>query len=97
MDHNPIAHTLGGAALVLVDADQLADALAARLRGAGATAPADEWLDVDAAAAHLRCPTSRIYDLKAAGRLRFAKDGTRLLFRRGWLDDALTTHDPIRS
>jgi len=52
---------------------------------------------VEAAAAHLRCPTSRVYDLKAAGRVRFAKDGTRLLFRREWLDAALKIEEEPRS
>jgi hypothetical protein len=57
----------------------------------------DEWLDVAAAARHLCCPPSRIYDLKAAGRLRYAKEGTRLLFRRDWLDAALHIESEPRS
>ena len=48
--------------------------------------PVAGWLDVDQAAAYIAAKPQRIYDLKAAGRLRFAKDGSRLLFRREWLD-----------
>ncbi len=44
------------------------------------------WLDVHAAAAHLACSTKRIYDLVAQRRVRFARDGRRLLFRVEWLD-----------
>jgi excisionase family DNA binding protein len=44
------------------------------------------WLDVRGAAAHLACSTKRIYDLVAQGRVRFARDGRRLLFRVEWLD-----------
>jgi excisionase family DNA binding protein len=53
------------------------------------------WLDVAAAAHHLgyaadsRRGRQRIYDLVSQRRLRFAKDGSRLLFRRSWLDDYL--------
>jgi excisionase family DNA binding protein len=100
MDNSPITDALGAAAsatLVVVDAERLADALAARLGRTPATGRADDWLDVEAAAQHLSCPVSRIYDLKATGRLRYAKDGTRLLFKRAWLDDAVQTHDPTRS
>ncbi len=53
---------------------------------AGHKPDADPWLDVDGAAAHLACPVSRIYDLKARGELRHAKDGSRLRFKRSWLD-----------
>jgi hypothetical protein len=85
------------ATLVLVDPDQLAAALATRLGAAASDQRDDEWLDVAAAARHLCCPASRIYDLKAAGRLRYAKEGTRLLFRRDWLDDALDIEPDLRS
>jgi excisionase family DNA binding protein len=61
-------------------ADRVAAALAAR------EAP---WLNVEQAAAYLAAPRSRIHDLVAAGQLRCARDGRRLLFRREWLDDAL--------
>ena len=51
------------------------------------------WVDVAAAAHHLgyaadsRRGRHRIYDLVSQRRLRFAKDGSRLLFRRSWLDE----------
>lgn len=60
-----------------------------------ATDAAAAWLDVAAAAQHLGYATKgrrgrqRIYDLVSQRRLRFAKDGSRLLFRRSWLDDYL--------
>jgi len=44
------------------------------------------WLDVRAAARHLACSPKRIYDLVAQRRVRFARDGRRLLFRIEWLD-----------
>jgi hypothetical protein len=86
-----------GATLVLVDPHQLAAALATRLGTAASDQRDDEWLDVVAAARHLCCLPSRIYDLKAAGRLRYAKEGTRLLFRRDWLDAALHIEPDPRS
>lgn len=56
----------------------------------GAPAPAeDPWLDVDAAATYLCCKPKRIYDLRSQGRLEHCKDGSRLLFRRSWLDEHL--------
>jgi excisionase family DNA binding protein len=48
-----------------------------------------EWLDVDDAAAYMRCAKQRVYDLSSSGRLRVAKDGSRSLFRREWLDSYL--------
>jgi excisionase family DNA binding protein len=53
------------------------------------------WIDVATAAHHLgyasdsRRGRQRIYDLVSQRRLRFAKDGSRLLFRRAWFDDYL--------
>jgi excisionase family DNA binding protein len=55
-------------------------------RDCGSTEP---YLDVTQAASYLACNKDRIYDLKAMGRLRYAQDGRRLLFRREWLDEAL--------
>ena len=49
----------------------------------------EPWFDVPAAAVYLACSAKRIYDLVALGRLRCARDGRRLLFRREWLDAAL--------
>jgi excisionase family DNA binding protein len=69
-------------------ADRVADLLAERgLNGAGAPADPDPWLDVDSAAEYLACKPKRLYDLKSQGRIRFARDGSRLLFRRSWLDE----------
>jgi excisionase family DNA binding protein len=50
---------------------------------------AEPYLDVEQAAMYLACNKDRIYDLKAVGRLRYAQDGRRLLFRREWLDEVL--------
>lgn len=72
--------------------DALVDAIARRvvqLMPSSAGAPVSPWLDVDQAAAYLRCKPQRVYDLVAAGELRPAKDGRRSLFRREWLDDYL--------
>jgi len=72
----------------LVDAiaERVVDLLAER---SPAQAEPTPWLDVGAAACYLACETHRIYDLVSARRLRCARDGRRLLFRREWLDDAL--------
>jgi excisionase family DNA binding protein len=70
------------------DVDQpelmLAERLAPRLP---THQPASGWLNVNAAAAHLACPASRLYALVSARRIPFAKDGSRLLFDRGQLDE----------
>jgi excisionase family DNA binding protein len=52
---------------------------------------ADPWMDVDEAAAHLRCGRQRIYDLVSQERLVPGRDGRRLLFRRSELDRYLET------
>ena len=58
-------------------------------RQLAARGPLLPYLTVQQAAEYLACPKSRIYDLKARGRLRCCHDGRRLLFRREWLDEAL--------
>lgn len=63
--------------------DDLAALLAPRITPA---APSSPWLDVAEAASYLRCDRQRIYDLVSQERLRCAKDGSRSLFRREWLD-----------
>lgn len=76
-------------ALSLLVPDDLVDAIARRvveLLPTSQTTEDDPWLDVEEAAERLRCPTSRIYDLKSQQRLRWAKDGSRLIFRRSWVD-----------
>lgn len=50
----------------------------------------EPYLDVDGAAEYLACPKSRIYDLRASGRLRTFEDGRRLIFRREDLDAVLS-------
>jgi excisionase family DNA binding protein len=50
--------------------------------------PADfeEWIGAAAAAKHLDCPKSRIYQLTSRRAIPFHKEGERLLFRRSMLD-----------
>jgi excisionase family DNA binding protein len=48
------------------------------------------WLNVESAAAYLDCGPKRIYDLVSQRRVRYAKDGRRVLFRREWLDELVT-------
>lgn len=56
----------------------------------GATnAGPEPWIDTDAAAEHLACNRRRIYDLANQGRIPFARDGRRMLFRRSQIDEAL--------
>lgn len=64
---------------------------------------ADTWLDVEVAARHLgygdedeaklKRGCTRVYDLKARGLIEFRKDGSRLVFRRSWLDAYLERTD----
>lgn len=88
---NPQGAEQNGLSLVLSPAlvDVLAERVAALLADRHAPAEPDGWLDVEQAAAYLSCQPKRIYDLRSQGRLRYAKDGSRLLFRRLWLDDVL--------
>jgi excisionase family DNA binding protein len=67
----------------------LADSLAPRLADELAPRIADElerraapFVDVDEAAAFLRCDRQRIYDLCSSGRLTRHKDGSRVLISR---------------
>jgi excisionase family DNA binding protein len=68
--------------------DVLADRVAAQLAEVVGS-PSSPWLTVEEAADRLRCPPSRIYDLKARGELVSHRDGRRLLFRREDLDAVL--------
>lgn len=75
-------------------AERLAERIAERLPDLTAEHAAVKnhpapWLDVEHAARYLTCEDHRIYDLVYQGRLRVARDGRRLLFRREWLDDCL--------
>jgi excisionase family DNA binding protein len=77
--------------------DALLDALAERVadRLAQRIAPAPEpYLTVEEAAAYLRRPKSRIYELVAARRLRHCRDGRTLLFRHADLDACLDVIEP---
>jgi excisionase family DNA binding protein len=47
----------------------------------------ETWIGVEAAAAHLACPVSRIYRLVSLRKIPFEKDGNRLLFKRSILDE----------
>lgn len=71
-------------------AGAIADELVKRLEASGVLAAAalpDPWLDVDQAATYLACKPQRIYNLVSEGRLRRAREGSRALFRRSWLDE----------
>jgi excisionase family DNA binding protein len=56
----------------------------------------DGWLNVEEAARHLACPTSRIYALVSKRAIPFEKDGSRLLFRRTDLDTFVCRGGAIR-
>jgi excisionase family DNA binding protein len=46
----------------------------------------EPWIGVEEAAKHLACPKGRIYTLTSTKRIPFARDGSRLLFKRSELD-----------
>lgn len=72
--------------------DAVVDAIALRVvelldeRAALAAQHPEPWIDVDAAAAHIAKPRSRLYDLASQGALPHGRDGRSLLFRRSDLD-----------
>ncbi len=74
----------------LVDllSERVADAIVKRLDEARSTE--STYFDVAAAARYLACEDHRIYDLVSQRRLRVAREGRRLLFRRQWLDECLS-------
>lgn len=89
---------MSGARLSMEISPELVDAIAERVverlaNASGSVEKSAEWLDVERAAEYLACEPRRIYDLKALGRLRYGKDGSRLLFRREWLDECVSTSD----
>lgn len=51
--------------------------------------PVEGWFNVQQASSYLACKPQRIYDLVSMGRLKSAKDGRRVLFRREWLDQVI--------
>ena len=65
------------------DVERIAQRVAALTAG---SSPTDPWLSISEAAEHLRAKPQRLYDLVSTGRLKPAKDGRRLLFRRSVLD-----------
>ncbi|HEV3002265.1 MAG TPA: helix-turn-helix domain-containing protein [Solirubrobacteraceae bacterium] len=64
--------------------DLIADVAVERL--AARQPPAEPWVGVDAAAAHLCCRRQRIYDLVGQRRIPHRKEGARLLFKLSHLD-----------
>jgi excisionase family DNA binding protein len=74
--------------------EQIADAVAARVaailaeRTTAAANTATPWLNVEEAAARIKAPVSRIYDLVARehGGLEPTRDGRRLLFHTDDVD-----------
>ena len=71
------------AELVELVAERAAELVADRLTAAPAP---ESWCGVKEAAEHLACPKSRVYALVSAGRIPYAKDGARLLFKRSQLN-----------
>lgn len=87
---SPGASTNPENAVLLTLPDALVEAVALRvvaLLGTEHQQHQDHWLDVDGAAEHLCCPKSRIYRLVSMRRIPYCKDGARLLFERGELDE----------
>ena len=94
--YSPSSKRQNGSRLSLAVPDELVEVLAERvvdlLVECLPNRP-EPWLNVEGAADYLACKPDRVYDLTREGRLRFAKDGTRLLFRREWLDACLEEDD----
>jgi excisionase family DNA binding protein len=70
-------------------ADRVADRLASRLHAAQPQPPVTPWLTASEAAEYLRCGKQRLYNLKAAGRIPYHREGDRLLFHRRELEEWL--------
>lgn len=84
--------SLASALLAELDDDaleKLAALLAPRLNRSPRNNQAEPWLTVDQAATYLACGKQRVYNLVSQRRVRYVKDGSRVLFRRQWLDDIL--------
>jgi excisionase family DNA binding protein len=79
-----------GAVSVISDLDAVASLIASAIRPEIENiraSRAEPYLDVDQAAAYMRCPKSRIYELSSSGKgPRFVRDGKRLLTRESWID-----------
>lgn len=76
------------------------DAIALRVvemleaRAAMAAREPEPWISVDAAAAYLGKPKSRLYDLAAQDAIPHGRDGRSVLFRRSDLDAYLLGTSP---
>ncbi len=69
--------------LAVALADRLIPVLAERL----SSSDRSPWIrGANEAARYLGCPPSRIYDLVSRGDLQHEHDGSRLVFKREWLD-----------
>jgi excisionase family DNA binding protein len=74
--------------------DNLADAVAERLREQDGEQTPEGWLDSQAAAEYLCVPRRRIYDLTSDGRIKpDGRDGSKPLFRRETLDRYARSED----
>ena len=69
--------------------EQIAAIAAIAAERVNCQAQPDPWMTVDQAAVYLACGRQRVYNLVSQRRLRHVKDGSRVLFRRQWLDDIL--------
>jgi excisionase family DNA binding protein len=67
-------------------ASRVLELLAEQERGKSKPEP---WLNVTDAAEYLACRKQRVHNLTSQGRLRYAKDGSRVVFKREWLDDLI--------
>lgn len=67
-------------------AARVAELLAETVAPAASTSP---WMDASETAEWLRCKPKRIYELASQGRLPAHREGSRLLFHRGELDEYL--------
>lgn len=88
---------LGAGATIELDnasLEALAGLVADEFERRGVAEP-EPWLGVKEAAAYLGCSTDRIYELVSQRKgnpdagVEFRKDGSRLVFRREWLDAVL--------
>jgi excisionase family DNA binding protein len=76
------------AAVLDAFADLLAGRVAAKIE-APQIAPVSPWMDAEGAAEYIACGPRRIYDLSSSGRIPVHREGNRLLFHRGELDEWL--------
>ncbi len=74
-------------------ASLIATAIRAEIEAGWASQP-EPYLDVEQAAEYMRCPKSRIYELRSSGRgPKFVKEGKRLLTRASWIDAYLNREE----